>query len=291
MSGRKKLPKPVISTTNNKTIRKKKTHQFSQALISKFHVLNKEKDRLKQQPPSTEVLERLNQIDKEMEHMGGLDAYQKASLLGQDKRRGGDSSKWFIKQLLSMKKPEHFKSDKNYIAGKPSPPETYSLLDVGAVSGSNYIKEGKWIKTKAIDLNPQDSLVEKADFFEFPIPQEKYQILCLSLVINFVGDPKRRGIMIARANKFLVTNGLLFVVLPNPCVNNSRYCTNEHFKKILEYLGFKLETSHISRKLVYYLFRKIKEINNLSKIQNSKPKFPKVLLNDGVSTNNFCVVI
>jgi len=117
---RKKLPKPVVSTTNNKTIRKKKTHQFSQALISKFHVLNKEKERLKQQPQTTEVIERLNAIDKEMEHMGGLDAYQKASLLGQDKRRGGDSSKWFIKQLLSLKKPTEFENDDNYIAGKPS---------------------------------------------------------------------------------------------------------------------------------------------------------------------------
>eukprot|EP00833_Pecoramyces_ruminatium_P008884 jgi/Orpsp1_1/1182916/evm.model.c7180000083156.1 len=289
---RKKLPKPVVATTNNKTIRKKKTHQFSQALISKFHVLNKEKERLKKQPPTKEVLERLHAIDKEMEHMGGLDAYQKASLLGQDKRRGGDSSKWFIKQLLSLKKPEPFKDDKNYVAGKPSVPETYSLLDVGAVSGSNYSKEGKWIKAKAIDLNPQDSLVEKADFFEFPIPKEKYQILCLSLVINFVGDAKMRGIMIARANKFLVTQGLLFIVLPNPCVNNSRYCTDDHFRKILDYLGFSLVTSHVSRKLVYYLFRKIKDINiNLSKIQQAKPKFPKVLLNDGVSRNNFCVVI
>ncbi|ORX86992.1 hypothetical protein BCR32DRAFT_215726 [Anaeromyces robustus] len=287
---RKKLPKPVVSTINNKTIRKKKTHQFSQALISKFHVLNKEKERLKQQPQTQEVIERLKTIEKEMEHMGGLDAYQKASLLGQDKRRGGDSSKWFIKQLLSLKKPDEFLNDINYVAGKPTNPQTYSLLDIGAVSGSNYVKEGKWIKAKAIDLNPQDSLVEKADFFEYPIPKEKYQILCLSLVINFVGDIKKRGIMIARANKFLVKQGLLFIVLPNPCVNNSRYCTDDHFKKILEYLGFSLVTSHISRKLVYYLFRKIKEIN-IKKIQQSKPKFPKILLNDGVSRNNFCVVI
>ncbi|ORX52954.1 hypothetical protein BCR36DRAFT_324013 [Piromyces finnis] len=287
---RKRLPKPVVATTNNKTIRKKKTHQFSQALISKFHVLNKEKERLKQQPQNSEVIERLNEIEKTIEHMGGLDAYQKASLLGQDKRRGGDSSKWFIKQLLSLKKPTEFENDDNYIAGKPSNSKTYSLLDIGAVSGSNYSKEGKWIKAKAIDLNPQDSLVEKADFFEYPIPAEKYQILCLSLVINFVGDNKKRGIMIARANKFLVKNGLLFIVLPNPCVNNSRYCTDEHFKKILDYLGFTLVTSHVSRKLVYYLFRKIKDIN-IQKIQKAKPKFPKVLLNDGVSRNNFCVVI
>jgi 25S rRNA (adenine2142-N1)-methyltransferase len=69
------------------------------------------------------------------------------------------------------------------------------LLDVGAISGTSYTKF-PWIETTSIDLNPRDPSVLKYDFFDFPIPkteEEKYDCVGLSLVINFIGDLKRRG--------------------------------------------------------------------------------------------------
>ena len=44
----------------------------------------------------------------------------------------------------------------------------------------------------------------------------------LSLVLNFVGDPARRGEMLAKCAALLPVGGLLFFVLPSACVENSR---------------------------------------------------------------------
>lgn len=64
---------------------------------------------------------------------------------------------------------------------------------MGAISGTSYEKF-PWIKTTSIDLNPQDpSKVSKYDFMKFPIPEEKFDVIGLSLVLNFVGDLKQRS--------------------------------------------------------------------------------------------------
>lgn len=46
-------------------------------------------------------LARIAAIRQEMDDLGGLDMYQKASTLGQSKQRGGDSSKWLIPVIES----------------------------------------------------------------------------------------------------------------------------------------------------------------------------------------------
>lgn len=95
------------------------------------------------------------------------------------------------------------------------------LLDVGAIAGTSYDKF-PWCKVSSIDLNPRATHVAKFDFFDLPEPvfgtgQEdqanaaweadaeidedgtpklwkgQYDVVCLSLVINFVGDLKARG--------------------------------------------------------------------------------------------------
>jgi len=48
----------------------------------------------------------------------------------------------------------------------------------------------------SIDLNPQAKHVQKYDFFDFPLPgpdDKLYDVLGLSLVLNFVGDLRKRG--------------------------------------------------------------------------------------------------
>lgn len=52
------------------------------------------------------------------------------------------------------------------------------------------------IDTTCIDLNPQAPHVQKFDFFDFPIPtmnKDKFDVVGLSLVLNFVGGLGRRG--------------------------------------------------------------------------------------------------
>ena len=68
---------------------------------------------------------------------------------------------------------------------------TLCLLDVGAL-GRNYVKESKWIQVDAIDLNSQNPHIRQIDFFDFN-PVIDYDIVALALVVNFVGDPRKRG--------------------------------------------------------------------------------------------------
>ena len=69
-----------------------------------------------------------------------------------------------------------------------------------------------------------------------PLPKsmnEAFDILSLSLVLNFVPDPTQRGEMLKRVTQFLrpIAEGqpgnaflpVLFLVLPLPCVNNSNF--------------------------------------------------------------------
>jgi 25S rRNA (adenine2142-N1)-methyltransferase len=152
-------------------------------LIRRFHVLNKELAKLKGEANSSLTRKRRQAVLSEMESMGGLEWYQRASKLGQSKARGGDSSKWLMGVLQRESIPERYKD------------QPMRLLDVGALSPFNYEKY-KWINTTPIDLNSQHHLIQQQDFLQMPPPEkedERYDIVCLSLVVNFVGDPVDRG--------------------------------------------------------------------------------------------------
>lgn len=154
------------------------THKFKQSssetakLIRHYHTLNKELAKCR---ASGNVV-REQEIVAEMEAMGGLDWYQRASQLGQSKQRGGDSSKWLVQVL------------KRHHLQRPS----MRVLDVGALSPDNYRPYQSWIQAMPIDLNPQDPRITKQDFLKMT-PRREFDIVSLSLVVNFVGDPKDRG--------------------------------------------------------------------------------------------------
>ncbi|KAF7729354.1 hypothetical protein EC973_004610 [Apophysomyces ossiformis] len=178
---KKKLPITAKRTEEGKPF--KRSSIETARLIRRFHVLNKELAKCRHSSEQNDqVRKRQAAIEAEMESMGGLDWYQKASQLGQSKKRGGDSSKWLIK-TLKEKCGELLDS-----ATRP-----IQILDVGAVAPDNYKSYESWIKARPIDLNPQHPDIEKHDFLCLNPPEEKYDIVCLSLVVNFVGDPKDRA--------------------------------------------------------------------------------------------------
>ncbi|POW21737.1 hypothetical protein PSHT_02105 [Puccinia striiformis] len=188
-------------------------------LISEFHRIEKRLSQAKLDPITR------HKLILEQKKLGGLEAYQTASKIGGAVENGA--------RLGS---------------------------DVGAIDGKSYAKYTDWISTTSIDINPIDeSIVARCDFFQFPIPKtedQKFDVVCLSLVLNFIGDLKKRGEMIKRARKFLKPTGKLFIVLPLACLNNSRYLDFERFKMILNYLGFKTIKQHNSSKLTYWLLEK-----------------------------------
>ncbi|KAI3632141.1 hypothetical protein MIR68_009977 [Amoeboaphelidium protococcarum] len=250
------------------------SQQYSQAqtqrIISRFHVLKKQMQRCAGDDKE------MARLQKEIESLGGMDAYQKASLLGQSKQRGGDSSKWLIKAL-----PRGI---------KPADGTRLRLLDVGALE-DNYQRYRSWLQVTAIDLNPQNAFVQKFDFMEYRLPDQRdinehFDILCLSLVLNFVPDHAQRGEMLRKAVLHLKAGGYLFIVLPRPCVDNSRYFDKDLLHQLLESLGFVTEQEHTSPKLYYGLYRLMKKVPPQQWQCSSKSE-----IKTGDRLNNFCITL
>ncbi|CAO1627516.1 unnamed protein product [Sympodiomycopsis kandeliae] len=245
-----KTPDEVESTATPHSIR-----------IARYHALEREYH----SPATTSA--RQEEILAEQESMGGIDAYQNDSSFGADKQRGGESGKWLATTLdtvLETKKPE------------------MKLLDVGALTGTSY-SSYPWLKTTSIDINPRSENVLKSDFFDFPIPDSKFDVVCLSLVLNFVGDLKKRGEALLHAHQYLTPKGYLYLVLPLACVNSSRYLDHERLTQILDSTGWKVVVQDDSNRLTRWLCQR------KSKSEWDGTVYTKKEIRKAIKANNFCI--
>lgn len=74
------------------------------------------------------------------------------------------------------------------------------LLEVGAVRPDNYGDCASWIDVTAIDLHSRHSSILEQDFLLMDASQhrEAWDIISLSLVLNFVPEEKDRGAPLLR---------------------------------------------------------------------------------------------
>ncbi|KAG2735885.1 hypothetical protein G9P44_002099 [Scheffersomyces stipitis] len=229
---------------------------------------------------TTQLVQLLAEIDSEIAARGGIEAYQSASTQGQTAKRGGDSSK----RLVEWLKTEEYKSRLNQ----------NSALEIGCLSPNNLISTcGIFDSIVRIDLNSQSPLILEQNFMERPLPRnnsEKFNLISCSLVINFVPSPKERGDMLLRITKFLReptkdTLSSLFLVLPLPCISNSRYFDNEILQKIMASLGFKQVFYYEAKKVAYWLF------DWQGKRHQKLQVFTKKEAYSGSKRNNFCITL
>lgn len=226
-------------------------------LIRRFHVLLKSQQNAAKSGKKSEQ----TKIKEEIEKLGGLEMYQRASICGQSSQRGGDSSKLLVEWLGSQKYNK--------------------LLEIGCLQVDNFCAKSRIFSShKRIDLNSQHPLIEAMDFMD--MPYEQFDVISLSLVLNYVATPQARGEMLKKCHKCLVEDGLLFFVLPKACTDNSRYCDDRQMDLIFRSVGFKPIQSRKTDKLVYYL---------LKKIVGSNEKVRKQQVNEHKKLNNFCVTI
>ncbi|SPN98323.1 related to UPF0657 nucleolar protein C630.10 [Cephalotrichum gorgonifer] len=278
--------RPPLFKSNNASISRK----AARTLIRKHHTLDKQRQ---------QALKAGDEIaaaaaSSEIEALGGLDRYQQASLLGQSKTRGGDSSKLLLEWLEPLISARRGR-------GGGGSESRIKMLEVGALSTANACSSSGSFDTVRIDLNSQGPGILKQDFMERPLPAntgERFDIISLSLVLNFVPDPLGRGEMLRRTTEFLhqlspaspPELGLLpslFLVLPSSCVLNSRYCDEARLEEIMTSFGYTKVKSKISHKLVYYLWTL-----DLSSASTAPPRtFPKKEVNPGPKRNNFAIVL
>lgn len=267
------------------------SRKASRTLINKHHQLEKQLRRAAEQGDSGQ--QRL--LKEEIEKLGGLDKYQKASLQGQSHDRGGDTSKILMQWLPLSQIPQ--------LTRKPR------MLEVGALSTTNACSVSGLFDMVHIDLNSQEPGITQQDFMERPLPTEegeRFDIISLSLVINFVPNAADRGRMLARTLSFLkggasspppisstttattaTTNVFpsLFLVLPRSCIDNSRYFTDTRLEELMSTLGYSKIEAKLTQKLAYSLWKR-------GTPESMRPKsFQKEELNPGKTRNNFVITL
>ncbi|PVH16614.1 uncharacterized protein CXQ87_004909 [Candidozyma duobushaemuli] len=221
----------------------------------------------------SEIAKMLGRIDKEVELRGGLHIYQMASTVGQASERGGDSSKKLV---------EWYK-DLGRTAAKS--------LEIGCLSPNNQIStSGLFGEVTRIDLNSQDPKILQQDFMERPLPvddTDRFDLISCSLVLNFVPSAEKRGEMLKRMAQFLLpvseTPSSVFMVLPLPCVSNSRYMSRELFLEVMGKVGFSQVKYHEANKVAYWLF----DWNGKKPRTGKKEKKKEIL--PGATRNNFYI--
>lgn len=234
-------------------------------------------------------------LQAQLSTAGGLEKYQEASIQGQSRERGGDSSR-VLMQWLDELPP-------NNEQAKRAQGLKFRMLEVGALRTDNACSRSGLLDVTRIDLHSQHPDIEAQDFMQRPIPRaeelnrEGFDVVSLSLVVNYVGDGVGRGEMLKRVSSFLRTMpaGLndeetmfmpsLFLVLPAPCVSNSRYLNEERLKGIMSSFGFTEVKRKMSAKLVYYLWR----YDEALKVEGQR--FGKEEIRKGGSRNNFAIVV
>ena len=119
-----------------------------------------------------------------------------------------------------------------------------------ATNNDEYDNKGKRRRHKLLSSSSSSSLP----------PPQPFDAIVMSLVLNFQGDPRKRGDMIAlAADPRLLrsdTKGMLFVALPSASLDNSRYCDLNRFVDVCKTLGFALVEKKKSLKLILLAFRR-----------------------------------
>ena len=316
---------PASSTLSKASL----SSQTTRSVIRTHHTLQKQ---LSQALTSNDS-ERARDLEERLEENGGLKLYQQASTQGQSRDRGGDTSRVLVDWLReggtlnrsSSSKPVKTKDIGGTTvataattaierASRSAATDPFAnrgalrILEVGALSPNNALNIPGAMKVRRIDLRSQHPEIEERDFMQLNPKQEwdgevGYDVLSLSLVVNFVGDAKERGEMLRHTTSFLrrpvtlkgdadrsserrearqaeahdesrsedetagarpATGGkadvddllpALFLVLPLPCVDNSRYLTEEHLTAIMHSLGYVKTRAKRTAKLWYSLWR------------------------------------
>ena len=290
MASKKKSRPRLLSSTRPRTAKPTPSlsSQTVRALVRTHHTLRKQVSAAIAQGDDREA----ERLEAEIEASGGLRMYQEASMIGQSAERGGDTSKVLMEWLLG-------------ITSSASLIEAHSklrMLEVGALKTDNACSRSGLFEMKRIDLHSQHPHIEEQDFMQMQVPKSEnpgeqgYDFVSLSLVLNFVGDPTQRGDMLKRVGSFLrpYTGGrdelaecapALFLVLPAPCVTNSRYLDEGRLESIMESIGYRRAKRKLSSKLVYYLWKYEPRSSVMARA------FKKEQLRSGNSRNNFAIVL
>ena len=296
---KKRLKKPNLLSRTRPPIQHPKSlsSKTTRDLIRTHHTLHKKLTQALKSNNHDLAVSTRSQIDA----LGGLQQYQQASIIGQSSDRGGDSTKLLMEWLSEI-----WSSPKTLAHTQSSNVEVPKLrmLEVGALSPHNACSRSNFVEVERIDLHSQHPSILEQDFMLRPVPtaaklpDEGFDLLSLSLVVNYVPEAIARGEMLRRVAQFLRKSAQslpdgrdmgyfpgLFLVLPSSCIENSRYLDQHRLNAIMESIGYIQVRMKMSKKLVYYLWRFEGSIGAQGRI------FGKEEVRKGNGRNNFAIVL
>lgn len=163
-----------------------------------------------------QVKEELAAIEEEINEMGGLEAYQKMSVIGQGNDRGGGSEKVLIMFLNEMEYPKRLVDEKwRCVCWSGScykyPNWCRRVLEVGALKPDNFVSCSSWMDVTCIDLHSRHPSIREQDFLLLDETEnrERWDLISLSLVVNFIPEPKDRG----QSFIFIWTQGITLLII------------------------------------------------------------------------------
>ena len=192
---------PITSKDNN--AKGSNNPHTTRKVIRRFHTLLKDKSRVQSSKETSAAKKRLVEIDNEIDELGGLQAYQRMSTIGQGKDRGGGSEKALISWLreLGCHSRDVGRSRCVFIVYGTHThvlrniDETSRMLEVGALKPDNYAACSSWLETTCIDLRSNHPSIIEKDFLTMNEDENRgsWDIISLSLVVNFVPEARNRG--------------------------------------------------------------------------------------------------
>lgn len=131
------------------------------------------------------------------------------------------------------------------------------LLDAAAEERTSLSQSsrGANLFVRAIDIHSMhEGRIEEADFLTMPLPNDPFDVVVCSMVLNCVATPEDRGRMLQKIFSCLRPNGILFLTVPKTCLNLSPYINNQDFEDILRAVGFDIqEHTKDSPKIAFFV--------------------------------------
>ena len=236
--GRKKATSSIVPVPTKVTSRR-----HARKLTSSYHSLTKRLEAARGEEERTA-------IQKELEAMGGVKAYQQASALN---TALNSTSRWVARALREA-----------FGCGGGRPP--IRVLEIGAVNTQLLDTQG--FEVRAIDLHALNPRIEQCDFFSLSLGGKfdvergvavPYDAVVCSMVLNCVPHERKRFDMLVGIRGALRAGGRAFVTLPSSCLQHSFTLTEASFCDALIAVGLPpLRTAEAasrsppSSKIVYF---------------------------------------
>ena len=244
---------------------KMKSRRKARQITSAFHTLTHALTALQSDVDLSldDKVEKIEKMQGQITAMGGREAYQDASILSTELHK---TSK-YVFQLLT-------KYDLRPRRGQVP----LEVLEVGAINAQ--LLQCSWLKVMAIDLMARHENIVQMDFFTLT-PTQHYNVVVSSMVLNCVPEPTERGRMLKMYRSHLQKEGLLFLMLPLLCLNNSNHISYDSFLHLLVAVGFTIRDCKTSAKVAFFCLQRIETVGNFTdRITASNNKSSRKRRND-----------